>query len=70
MQMDICLACPGDDVEVRVATNTLRSALPLIETFGIATAEETDVDTFGQRYAAELINTGAVRSRPANSPTS
>jgi hypothetical protein len=55
--MDVCLACPGHKVEVTVATNTLRSALPLIEKFGIATAAEVDVDTFGRRYAAELAKT-------------
>jgi hypothetical protein len=60
--MDVCLACPGDEVEVRVATNTLRSALPLIERFGIATAAEVDVDTFGQRYAAELASAGAIHT--------
>ncbi|MBV9545648.1 MAG: class I SAM-dependent methyltransferase [Chloroflexi bacterium] len=62
VHMDVCLACPGDDVEVRVATNTLRSALPLIERFGIATAADVDVDTFGQRYAAELASAGAVHT--------
>jgi SAM-dependent methyltransferase len=62
VHMDVCLACPGDAVEVRVATNTLRSALPLIEKFSVATADEIDVDTFGQRYAAELASTGAVHT--------
>ncbi|MBV9168518.1 MAG: hypothetical protein JOZ81_00355 [Chloroflexi bacterium] len=30
--------------------------------FTIATAAEVDVDTFGQRYAAELASAGAVHT--------
>jgi 2-polyprenyl-3-methyl-5-hydroxy-6-metoxy-1,4-benzoquinol methylase len=70
VHMDVCLACPGDDVEVRVATNTLRSALPLIEKFGIPTADELDLDTFGQRYAAESSRAPvpSIRSYPWCAP--
>jgi hypothetical protein len=57
-----CLACPGDEVTARVVANSLRSALPLLERFGIATAAEVDVDTFGQRYAVELATSGAVHT--------
>jgi hypothetical protein len=46
----------------RVVANSLRSILPLLEQFRIATAAEVDVDTFGQRYAAELAGSGAVHT--------
>jgi 2-polyprenyl-3-methyl-5-hydroxy-6-metoxy-1,4-benzoquinol methylase len=62
VHMDVTLACPGDEVAARVVTNTLRSALPMLEHFGIATTAEVDVDTFGQRYAAELATSGAVHT--------
>lgn len=62
LHLDVVLACPGDEVVVRTAANSLRSILPLLEQFGIATAAAVDVDTFGQRYAAELASSGAVHS--------
>jgi SAM-dependent methyltransferase len=62
VHMDVSLACPGDEVAARVVANTLRVALPMLEQFGIATAAEVDVDTFGQRYAAELAASGTVHT--------
>jgi SAM-dependent methyltransferase len=64
LHMDVCLASPGDELAARVVTNGLRSALPLVEQFGIATAAEVDIDTFEQRYLAELATSGTVHMLP------
>lgn len=32
--------------------------LPLMETFGIVTAQELDVETLAERYRAEVVRTG------------
>ena len=37
--------------------NSLRSILPLMEAYGIATAEEVDVDTLPQRLRNEVVST-------------
>ncbi|HET8524154.1 MAG TPA: class I SAM-dependent methyltransferase [Thermomicrobiales bacterium] len=42
----------------------LRSILPLLEQFGIATAAEVDVDTWTDRLAKEVIGRNAVCSAP------
>lgn len=53
-------AWPG--YEQRVAT--FRSLLPLLETYGIATTEELDIETLAQRLRAEAI----VAKRPVSLP--
>jgi SAM-dependent methyltransferase len=62
LHMDVRLVYAGDELQVRNITNALRSILPLLERFGVATAEEVDVDTFGLRYANELAVSNAVHS--------
>jgi SAM-dependent methyltransferase len=42
------------------AANTLRSLVPLILEYGIATEEEIDIDTFEQRYRAEILRQSSV----------
>ena len=37
------------------AANSLRSVLPLLEEYGIATAEEVDVDTLAERVRQEVV---------------
>ena len=64
LHLDGYLAAPGDELAARVVANSLRSALPLVEQFGIATAAEVDIDTFAQRYLAELDTSGAVHMLP------
>jgi SAM-dependent methyltransferase len=64
LHLDGYMARPGDELAARVVTNSLRSALPLVEQFGIATAAEVDIDTFEQRYLAELTTSGAVHMLP------
>jgi SAM-dependent methyltransferase len=38
----------------------IRSVLPLLERFGIATAEEVDIETLADRLRAELVSSGGV----------
>ncbi len=40
----------------------LRTLLPLIEKFGVATAEEIDIDTFEERLRDEVVSRGGVVS--------
>ena len=46
---------PGDWPGYEFLTNSFRSILPLIETYGIATAEELDIDTLAERLRAEVV---------------
>lgn len=64
IQMDVHLVHPGDVLAPMAAEQTLRSLLPLMEKFGIATAEQVDVDTFARRYAGEVSAKGAVQMAP------
>ena len=64
LHLDGYIAGPGDELAARVVANSLRSALPLVEQFGIATAAEVDIDTFAQRYLAELDSAGTVHMLP------
>jgi hypothetical protein len=36
----------------------MRSVLPLMEQFGIVTAQELQVETLAERYRAEVVRTG------------
>ena len=38
----------------------LRTLLPLIVKFGVATAEEVDIDTFEERFRGEVVGRGGV----------
>ncbi len=38
----------------------LRTMLPLIEKFGVATAEEVGIDTFKERFRDEVVSRGGV----------
>jgi hypothetical protein len=64
LHLDGYMASPGEELAAKVVANSLRSALPLVEQFGIATAAEVDIDTFEQRYLAELATSGAVQMLP------
>ena len=50
---------PTDALGPRAAAQVLRSILPSMERFGVATAEEVAAETFAQRLHADLISTGA-----------
>jgi SAM-dependent methyltransferase len=63
LHMDVPLGRPGDARGARLAENGLRGLLPRLEQFGMATAAEVAVETYGERYAAVLTATGAVHTR-------
>ncbi len=44
------------------AAGTLRTLLPLVESFGIATAEEVGVQTLTERLREEMVSAWAPRS--------
>ena len=46
---------PEDWPGYEYLTNSFRSILPLIEAYGIATAEELDIDTLAERLRAEVV---------------
>jgi SAM-dependent methyltransferase len=50
---------PADWPGFRAAVDTLRSILPLLENFGITTAEQLNLDTFAERLFAEVEAAGA-----------
>jgi hypothetical protein len=45
-------------------TDAIRSMLPLIERFGVATAAEVDIDTLAERLRAETVAVDAVLKTP------
>jgi SAM-dependent methyltransferase len=59
---DAWMAGRRDQVEAYAwwAANTLRSLLPLIVTHGIATETEIGIETFEQRYVAEVLGQQSV----------
>ena len=46
---------PEDWPGYEYLTNSFRSILPLIEAYGIATAEELDIETLPERLRAEVV---------------
>lgn len=60
MRYDSLIATPSDWQSVSIGVETIRSYLPLMEKFGIATAAEVDIDTLEQRFVEHLKATGAV----------
>jgi SAM-dependent methyltransferase len=46
------------------AAGTLRTLLPLVERFGMATAEEVGVDTLAERLREEMVASGGVGKPP------
>jgi cyclopropane fatty-acyl-phospholipid synthase-like methyltransferase len=55
---------PGDPAAVAVLAGIIRTAAPLIERTGVATAEEIGVETFAQRLRDELHENQAVFAHP------
>jgi hypothetical protein len=61
--MDVPLTRPEDALHIRLVEEAVRSALPRLEQFGIATAAEVGIETYAERYATALATTGAVHTR-------
>jgi len=55
---------PDDPAAVAVLAGVIRTAAPLIERTGVATAEEIGVETFAQRLRDELQRNSAVFAHP------
>ena len=55
---------PDDPAAVAVLAGVIRTAAPLIERTGVATAEEIGVETFAQRLRDELERNSAVFAHP------
>jgi hypothetical protein len=55
---------PGDPAAVDLLAGIIRTAAPLIERTGVATAEEIGADTFAQRLTADLHTNSAVFAHP------
>jgi cyclopropane fatty-acyl-phospholipid synthase-like methyltransferase len=55
---------PDDPAAVAVLAGVVRTAAPLIERTGVATAEEIGVETFAQRLRDELQRNSAVFAHP------
>jgi SAM-dependent methyltransferase len=64
VEMTTHFLTPADLLGPRVAAHTVRSLLPFIERFGLATAEEAGVETYAERLHADLVARGAVVSWP------
>jgi len=52
------LGCHPEWAGYEWLAESMRSVLPLMETFGIVTAQELQVETLAERYRAEVIRTG------------
>jgi cyclopropane fatty-acyl-phospholipid synthase-like methyltransferase len=55
---------PDDPTAVALLAGIVRTAAPLIERTGVATAKEIGLDTFAQRLTADLHARGAVLAHP------
>jgi len=64
VEIDMHFLTPADPLGPKVAAHTVRSVLPFIERYGLATAEEAGVETFAERLHADLVARGAVVSWP------
>ena len=65
-QMDLAAGLGGgpDWGGYEYAADTLRSILPALRQFGLATAEEVDIDTLADRLRAETLASGGVVKTP------
>lgn len=64
VRLEVHLITASDPSGPRLAAHTLRSILPLAERFGVATAEEMDIETFEGRLRDEVAASDAVITWP------
>lgn len=64
LHMDVHLLGPSDHLGIKVAVHTLRSLLPMAERFGIATAEDVDLENLEEALHAEFAAKNAISSWP------
>ena len=64
LRMETLLGGGPDFAGYHVFAETLRSLLPMLERFGIATAAEFEIDTLAERIRDEVVTNDAVLSFP------
>jgi ubiquinone/menaquinone biosynthesis C-methylase UbiE len=64
MHMDLMVCSRTNDLGCDVQAEVIRSILPLLERFGIATAAEVNVETLAQRLRQETIDDDVVWTAP------
>jgi SAM-dependent methyltransferase len=64
MRLDSYVGGGPDSIAYAWMAESVRSMLPLITRFGVATAEEVDVDTLADRLRAEVVAADAVAKSP------
>jgi ubiquinone/menaquinone biosynthesis C-methylase UbiE len=65
VEMDVHLITPEDTLTPRVMAQLLRTIVPLLERFGLATADEIDAGTFADRLHADIVGKEAVLAAAA-----
>jgi hypothetical protein len=58
MMLHAPLGCHEEWAGYAWLAESIRSVLPLMEQFGIVTAQELEVETLAERYRAEVVRTG------------
>ena len=64
LHMDLVVCSRSNDLPCDVQAEVIRSILPLLERFGIATAAEVEVETLAQRLRQETIDNDVVWTAP------
>lgn len=64
LHMDVHFVTPTDDRWIVMLSQVIRSILPLMERFGVARADEVDIETWAQRHRDAVAATGAVHTTP------
>jgi SAM-dependent methyltransferase len=64
MRLESIVETGPDAASYAWITDAIRSMLPLIERFGVATAAEVDIDTLAERLRAETVAVDAVLKTP------
>jgi hypothetical protein len=65
LHVEIPAGAGPDWAAYEMFTGVVRSLLPAIEKFGIASLQEIDIDTLAGRLRDECVRTGAVTMTPA-----
>ena len=64
MSLDSSIGGGKDSAGCLLVPEVIRSLLPLIEKFGIATAEQVDIDSLADRLQSEIVSGGGVTVSP------
>jgi ubiquinone/menaquinone biosynthesis C-methylase UbiE len=64
VHMDVVVCSRANDLACDLQADVIRSILPLLERFGIATAAEVEVETLAQRLRQETVDNDGVWTGP------